>query len=41
MNDMLIFDFIDDTRDDKTFSHAGQLTGWELVIFELVDDDSD
>jgi len=42
MNDMLIYDFIDDTESQtKSPRRGGEVTGWELVIFELTEDDDD
>jgi len=39
MTDLLIFDFINDTPEEKTPRLSGETTGWETVIFELADDD--
>jgi len=38
MTDMLIYDFIDE-REEELPSRAGGVTGWETVIFELMDDE--
>ena len=40
MTDMLIYDFIED-RDDERPPRVGGVTGWEVVIFELMDDEED
>ena len=40
MTDMLICDFIQERDDERPPRHVvGEATGWELVIFELMDDD--
>jgi len=38
MTDALIYDFIDD-RDEERPPRAGGVTGWEHVIFELMDEE--
>jgi hypothetical protein len=39
MTDMPTYDFIADTQEERTSTHSGQTTGWELIVFELMDDD--
>ena len=40
MNDLLIYDFIDDAHEEhRPPRHSGEATGWEVVIFELMDDE--